>query len=372
MLSKEYIKKHLLVTTLIFLILYAIVGTMDFLEIEVIKAKQTTQEEKVVVEKEKKNAELVGIKSTELMQQYNIMGQNYSRGNVIFINNYIYKVEFSNNIYTITKTNIENSVKEIVVSGYKARNLMVIKNNIYCIIETMNNEKIPCDAIAKIEIETGLVDIFESTITPQISSMISDGSDIYYTKKDNTIFRINLEGTIYSELLKIQGDLNKTILFGLKDGFLYYVNGVQMGRVYLTDNTDEVISTQICSPLQSPFIEGDIVYGFSTVSKKDIIAINIKENNFSVETIMENKDIKDFTKSTLNAATNLSYYKGFLFFNINEKVYGYNLKTHKIEYLKNVNTYSNIIVFCNNSILTESNEYGELVISPITWLLASE
>jgi hypothetical protein len=360
----------LLAVLVLFLFSYSIYGTAVFLNINFNNNDSMIENKEELQEKEKSNLLTIkGNTSGNLSQCYqdNVSDKRDNNGGMIISNEYIYKTQKINDKYIINKINIETGDSFPILSGYNCRNLLLLNNYIFCIVETQNDQDIICEKIAKISIDGNEIVFFDSTESQEITSMLSDGDEIYYTKKDNNyIYKINLSGSIYTYIYKITEKSKNPYLFGLNKGKLYYVDGYEMASINLTNYSKEHISYQFCNIKQNPILEDNKIFVFKDLVKSELVYIDL-ENNENISIF----SINDLTKFNITSSniTNINYYKNIIFFNFNNEVYYINIDTKQINKIAGITSYSKVLYFNNNYIYTEVEKYGNVQKNAIAYVL---
>lgn len=370
-MNKRKIICYTLSVLVIFLFSYSLIGTAEFLNIH---SKDNEQEENTETNDTDKSSKdilnMEGNTSSNLSQHYqdSISSNFESNGSMVITKKYIYKTEKINNKYVISQIDKKTEETFPLISGYECRNLINIGDYIYCIVKSQNSEEIIVDKIAKVSLKGEEIQFFESTESLSITSMVSDGDSIYYTKSDNSnIYKINLTGDIYSYIYTLENSNNNPYLFGIKDSKLYYVDGYEMAALDLYEYTKTNISYQYSSKNLNPILVDNNIYAFDTLSKTSLSTINLDDN--SITNIFGPDELK-VANITLTDNTNINYYKNYLFFNKGTDIYYISLKDKKINLLKDVKTTSKVLYFDDNSIITEEDKYGACIKNEITWLLA--
>lgn len=362
---------YILTVIVVFLFVYSMIGTAEFLNIHKKSNNNTTESTEIIDNYSKKDIlNLEGNTSANLSQHYQSIpsDEEKNNGNICITDKYIYKTEKINNKYVILQVDKKTGDSFPLISDYKCRNLLVIDKFIYCIVETQNGEDINVEKIAKISIEDYDITFFDSTESTKITSLLSDGKELYYTKKDNkNIYKINLKGDIYSYIYTLDNSTENPYLFNIKDSELYYVDGYEMAKINLYTYEKENISYQYCNKKLNPIMVDDTIYVFKTLSKNELVAINTLDNNIDIifdEKLLTKNNIK------LNENTNINYSKNIIFFNSGNEIYYINVKSQEIGQIEEIDSTSKVIYIDNKSLITEANEYGFFTSTPITWLFA--
>lgn len=356
----------------IFLFTFSMIGTAEFLNIHKKDNNQNTEKTEIIDNHSKKNnLNLVGNTSVNLSQHYQttFKDEENNNGNMCFSDDYIYKCEKINNKFVLLQIDKKTGDSFPLITDYKCRNLLYIDNYIYCIIETQNGEDINVEKIAKISVKNYDIEFFDSTESVKITSLLSDGNELYYTKKDNkNIYKINLKGDIYSYIYTLETSSENPHLFNIKDSKLYYVDGYEMATIDLYTYKKTNISYQYCNKRLNPFMVDDKIYIFKTLSKNELIYIDTKNDNtistVLTENLLNNNDIE------LNKITNVNFKQNIIFFNIDNNIYYMNTKNQEIGLIEEAKTNSKVIYIDNKSLITESSEFGNIQTTLITWIFA--
>lgn len=350
----------LLFIVFILIAIMSIILTVLFIRPPTIDSEQeqTTSE---IVYKEDGKEESTGNLEGNLLQHYN-NSEDY--GLVASNNKYVFKYEKLNNKDCLTRTDLKDMSKDIILTGYKVKNLIIINKNLYFIMEQYTDNS-KSQVIAYMNIDKETLNTINSTRVKEIISFVSDGKNLYYTTgSDYNIYKVN-EDNVVETVCSTKSTGENPFIIGIKEGKIYYVNGIELCKVGINSRQKEIISNEYCSTEQYPILTENYIYCFYDLehTRLDVIDHN---GNF-VKTIF-NLSEQTQIQSRIDS---MNYSCGYIFLLSNKKIYYIGKEDNSINLLSEANANTNQMYFTDEQVILEDKEYGNVVAHKIVWLLAT-
>ncbi len=355
-------KAFKLLSIFIFLLI-AICGIV--LTINFIKPPPYEEESTMVTEPISEKPQKDGNEEQKGNSSGNLVQHNYGSdkfGLVASNNKDIFKYQIKNKTPCLTRTNIKTEEEDIILTGYPVKSLNLIKNKLYMILEQIEDNK-TYQVIAYMDITNNSITPINTTKATEIYSFVSDGENLYYTiKNDNAIYKADKDYAItkigYSNS---KGDT--PFLFGIKEGKLYYVNGIEMCTIGIQTNQIEVISYQYCSIEQYPMLTNSGIISFYNLAHSQIDLIGF--DGIYLKTLVS-EDIKTYP----HGIDSINFSSGYLFFKANESIF-YLDKEGNTQELKDIDSGTENIFLTDEYIVFEKTKNNTALFSKIIWLLSA-
>lgn len=227
------------------------------------------------------------------------------------INIYRYSTSLKN---ALVKTDMKENKTSAVLSGYEVKHLTIVKNNLFFAMSQYDDEGSKYFSIAYLNTKDDSVNIIKSTASDDITSIVSDGKYIYFTRNDYQIYQTDTdENTV--KLFKTSSSANYPVLIGINNGKLYYINGSTMCSLGIHSKQNQVISLQYCSEEQMPILTDDGIISFTTLAKNQIDKISF--DGELIQTLITEEKLP----SESLRIDSMNYYNGYVFLSIDNHVY---------------------------------------------------
>lgn len=343
--------------------------TIKYLELDFNKKDKNMSSSETEIIETDKNLRQVGSFSGNVFQKYDINDEEY--GLLCYDDDYYYTTNILKNKYVLNKVN-KNNISDTfpILSGYKVKNMISVGDYIFGVVNAVNEEDILMDQIVKISKSGDGKEIYSSTQATFITSMISDGKRIFFTKEnDHYIYSINTDGTETQKIVKISINKDNPILFGIFEGKIYFVDGESVSTLDIETKEIETISKSLTSIKQNPIMYKNKIYYLTSLAGKGISCLNIATRESIV--VVDENEMYDLTKINSNIL-NLNYNSGILFYTYNNKIYYIDIETSiSINELKDVKSLNNNKYYIiDDNVIIEEVKYGNLTSTPINWILA--
>lgn len=355
-----------LLSFLIFSLVAVMAVTLTLLFIKPPKSnaeEQTTTQASEEVVIEDGDESYVGSLCGNTIQHYE---NETDMGFVASNNKYSYKYCIINDRKCLIKTNIKDNETDIIITGYAARNLNIIKNNLYMIMEQYDEDGSSYDVIAYLNINDDSLNTISTTKTDKITSYISDGTHVFYTTDDSyKVFQADTEGAIKT-IAETNRKAEYPLIIGINNGKILYVNGIEMCSLGIRSHKTSIVSKQYCSIEQYPIVTKEGIYSFYNLAKNRIDLINFDGTLNKI--ILDTKDTIKFS----SGIKSMNYSCGYIFFNADNSIYYLDKKeNYSVKQFNEARPKTNQIYLTDEYMIIDNEKYGSPEIIKMIWLFAS-
>lgn len=336
--------KVLLILTVITLFVFSMFKTCDVLGIsDYAEQENSNEEEKEIFEKEVSNNSNVNFfQTTEELMSKDSGGQVMFDGQSIFYNSPGYTVKFD----VLTK-------QELPITSMQMKCITDAETDIYGAISLINGNGDMKDYLMRASKSGDNSEIFYKTECSNITSVLFDGTDVYYTNENHVIYTIsNKESVIWKNTNK-KTDFPHII--GILDGNMFITDGTKIESININDKSVKTLYGGLCSRRQMPILAGKYIYMFSDFTRSEIIRFDVASGE--IQTIVDRSFRKNINSFTITG--------GYIFLDCEGIIYYKNISDGGSP--KEYKEFTGISV-CDDALF--SIKEGKLEFLYINWLIA--
>ena len=353
---------NLLLTLVFFLVaVVSVVLTVKFIDPPFTVETEEETEEVILKVEEDRDEQMVSTNTGNIFQHY----ENSEKFGLVDCNNkYVFKYQVLNSKPCLTRTSLKNDSMDIVLTGYEIKNLNIVKNKLYMVVQQYIDEY-PTEVIAYMDVEKTNFTPINETRMNNIYSYMSDGKNIFYTTTDDYwIYMVNKDGFV-SKVYQTNKNAEPAFIIGIKDGLIYYVNGQELCSVGIHSRQFKQLSTQYCSVEQYPIIVDDSILCFYDLNHTRVDFIDL-DGRYK-QTLVE----KGQTKEIRSRIDSLNYSCGYIFLLADDEIFYLNKNDYSINKLTEAKPKTEQMCFTDEYLILEGSELGTPVAHKLSWLFAS-
>lgn len=277
--------KVLLILTVITLFGFSMFKTCEILGISNrVEQESSDEKEKKSSEKETENCSNTNFfQTTDDLMSKESGGQVMFDGHSIFYNSPGYTVRYD-----------VSSKQESPVISMQMKCITNAGEDVYGVISMLNGNGDMKDYLIRATKTGENSEIFYKTECDNITSVLFDGVDVYYTNESHSIYTVdNNEAVVWKSVNK---KADYPYLIGIFDGNIYLTDGTKIESVNINDKGVNTLYGGLCSRSQMPILSGKYIYMFSDFTKSEIIRFDVESGD--IQTIVDKafrKNVNSFT-----------------------------------------------------------------------------